>query len=258
MIKALASTSGQGPALWAIDPWGPSTGTMHQVLSPDERARLARLASIVRFKKGEVIYRKGDRADAIFNILSGAVTAYKRAPDGGEHIVAFLLADDFFGLSEEGRYANSTKAIVPVTAYSLPVAELRKHLSKTAELEYHIICKLCQELSQSQRHAFLLCQRRAVSRLAMFLQSIEQLQILRGEQTGEIYLPMDRSDIGEYTGMTLPAVSRAFRSLTTRGIIKVRDRRHVRITDRDGFEKIAGDPPEASATGVQTNPHMAC
>ena len=31
--------------------------------------------------------------------------------------------------------------------------------------------------------------------------------------------------------MTLAAVSRAFRSLTTRGIIKVRNRRHVRITD---------------------------
>jgi hypothetical protein len=48
--------------------------------------------------------------------------------------------------------------------------------------------------------------------------------------------------------MTLAAVSRAFRSLTTRGIIKVRNRRHVRIIDRDGFEKIAGDPLEALAS----------
>jgi CRP/FNR family transcriptional regulator len=75
----------------------------------------------------------------------------------------------------------------------------------------------------------------------MFLQLLEQLQTARGERTTEIYLPMDRSDIGEYVGMTLAAVSRAFRTLTARGIVKVRERRHVRIVDRGAFEKIAGE-----------------
>jgi CRP-like cAMP-binding protein len=75
----------------------------------------------------------------------------------------------------------------------------------------------------------------------MFLQLVEQLEIARGEQTAEIYLPMDRSDIGEYIGITLAAVSRAFRTLNTRGVIKFRDRGHVKIVDRDAFEKIAGE-----------------
>jgi predicted transcriptional regulator len=61
---------------------------------------------------------------------------------------------------------------------------------------------------------------------------------------------MDRSDIGEYTGLTLSAVSRAFRSLTTHGIVKVRERRHLRITDRDAFEKIAGDPVDPQTVAV--------
>jgi len=52
---------------------------------------------------------------------------------------------------------------------------------------------------------------------------------------------MNRSDIGEYIGMSLEAVSRAFGSLTTRGIIKSRDRRHLKIIDRSTFEKILGD-----------------
>jgi CRP/FNR family transcriptional regulator len=205
------------------------------------------MASIVRFKKDEVIYRENDRADAVFNIIRGVVSAYKEAPDGREHIVAFLLADDLFGLSAEGRYANSAKALTPVTAYRLPVSVLRGRLSKDAGLEFRVICKLCQDLRQAQRHALLLSQRKAVSKVAMFLQLMEQLQIARGEPTAEIYLPMDRSDIGQYAGMTLAAVSRAFRTLTARGIIKVRDRRHVRIMDRSAFEKIAGDPMEESA-----------
>ena len=229
---------------------------MHQLLTDDERARLAVLASIVRFKKGEVIYREGDSADAIFNIITGVVTAYREGPGGSEHVVAFLLPDDLFGLSAERMYANSTRAITAVTAYRLPVSVLRSRLSKHAELEFHVICKLCQELRQAQRHAFLLSQKSAVTKLAMFLQMIEQLQIARGEQTAEIYLAMNRSDIGKYIGTTLAAVSRAFRSLNTRGVIKVRNRRHVRITNRSAFEKIAGDPIETPGDPVAERPPM--
>jgi CRP/FNR family transcriptional regulator len=221
---------------------------MHHLLTDDERARLAVMASIVRFKKGELIYRENDPADVVFNIISGVVSAHQKSPDGNEHMVAFLLPDDLFGLAAEGRYTNSTTAITPVSAYRLPVAALRSRLTKDAQLEFHVICKLCQELRQAQRHAFLLSQRSAITKIAMFVQMIEQLQNARSEQTTEVILPMDRSDIGEYTGLTLSAVSRAFRSLTSRGVIGVRDRRRVRIIDRAAFEKIAGDSVESPTT----------
>ena len=79
----------------------------------------------------------------------------------------------------------------------------------------------------------------------MFLQLLESLQVTRGERTAEIYLPMNRSDIGEYLGMPLEAVSRAFRGLTARGIIKSRDRQHLKIADRSTFDKIAADMTNA-------------
>ena len=46
---------------------------MRQLLSEEERARLAVLASIVRLNKGEEIYSEGQRADAVFNIITGVV-----------------------------------------------------------------------------------------------------------------------------------------------------------------------------------------
>jgi hypothetical protein len=92
-----------GPAIRALDPWVPSAGRMHQLLTDEERASLAVIASIVRFKKGETIYWEGDPAKWVFNIITGVVTSYRKAPDGNEHIVSFLLQDDLFGLSTEGR-----------------------------------------------------------------------------------------------------------------------------------------------------------
>jgi CRP-like cAMP-binding protein len=243
MVKTPTPIRGHGPTISALNPWAPSAGRIHQLLTDDQRARVAVMSSIVRFKKRELIYREGDPAEAVFNINTGVVAAFKEGPDGREHIAAFLFADDLFGLSTEGKYTNSTKAITDVIAYRLPVTTLRSHVSKDAALEFHVVCKLCQELRQAQHHAFLPSEKKAVTKLAMFFQLIEELQMAKGQQTAEIYLPMGHSDIGSYVGMTLPAVSRAFKALTTRGVIKLRDRGHVRIIDRDAFDKIAGDPP---------------
>ena len=239
MITLAEPSDRKGPSILGIDPWVPGTprsGARHQLLSEEERSRLAVIASIVRFKKGEDIYHAGDRADAIFNIISGVVKSY--SGNGGDRIVAFLFPKDLFGLSQEGVYTNAARALMPVTAYRLPVSALRNRLSKDALLEYHVICKLCEELRQAQHHAFLLGERRADARLATFLQMLEQLEAASGGASSEIYVPMDRSDIGEYVGLSLAAVSRTFGSLVQRNVIKFRDRRHVRVINRAAFDRI--------------------
>ncbi len=40
---------------------------------------------------------------------------------------------------------------------------------------------------------------------------------------------MDRKDIAEFAGVSLAAVSREFRDLVVRRVIRLRDRRHVKI-----------------------------
>jgi CRP-like cAMP-binding protein len=239
-----------GPAIRAPDPWAPgkpSQGEMPQLLSDEERARLVVIASIVRFKKGDEICREGERAHAIFNIISGVVKAYTHGPGRNELIGSFLFHEDLFGLAEEGRYVSSTKAVTPVTAYRIPVASLRKQFSMDAALEFHVIAKLCHELRQAQRHAFVLASKHTVSKLTLFLQMLEHLQAARGEPMNEIYLPMDRSDISEYVGTTLSAISRAFRTLTALGILNIRNRRHVKVIDRCAFEAITHDVPQGKA-----------
>lgn len=247
---------GGSPSIRAVDLWTAgklSKGKTHQLLSDDERARLAIIASIVRFRKGQEIYRAGAPVDAIYNIISGVVKSYSVDRDGSKRVNAFLFADDLFGLSEEGSYTNSAEAITAVTAYGLPTRKLWAHLHRDAELEFHVICKLCHELRQAQRHALLLARRDALVKVAMFLQLLEQLQTDRGEPTNEIYLPMDRTEVGEYVGMSLAAVSRAFRTLADNGITEARDRRHIKIKNRAAFDQLAGAKSGSSDATAQTS-----
>ncbi len=246
----------RGPAIRALD-WGgagSTHGKMHQLLSDEERARLATIASIVRFEKGTEIYREGDHAEALFNIIGGVVKDCKRNPDGSEHILAFWFPQDLFGLSEDSCYVSSIKTLTPVTAYRIPVAALRGRLSTDPLLEFHLIVKLCYELRQAQRHAFMLARTRTIPKLTMFLQMLEEMQAANGEPTNEIYLPMNRSDIAEYIGTSLAAVSRAFHTLAARDIIQTRNRKHVKIIDRAAFDRFAGNVTVGEQVSVQENP----
>jgi CRP-like cAMP-binding protein len=237
----------QGPAVRALDPWlpgNPGHHRTHQLLGDRERARLALISSAVRFKRGAEIYREGDNADAVFNVISGVVKAYTQGPGRDELVAAFLFPEDLFGLAQEGHYVNSTKAVTPVTAYRIPVAALRSQFSTDATLEFHVIAKLCHELRQAQRHAFVLASKHTVAKLTLFLQMLAQLELAKGEPVNEIYLPMSRSDIADYVGASLAAISRAFRTLTTRGVLQVRNRQHVKVIDQRAFEKLTNDRQE--------------
>jgi len=223
-----------GPILYAIDPWSPSA--RRQFLDERKSARLAKIASIARFKKGDQIYHGSGIAEAAFSLKSGVVTTYVSSPSGGQHITAFLYPGDIFGLCEQGRYTNCAKAATSVVAYRLPIAALQRLLSEDADLDLDVIVKLCEEVRHAQHHALILSQRRAVSRLAMFLDLQERLQAINGEIASEIFLPMDRTEIADFIGLSLAAVSRAFSALIARRTITCRDRRHVRIDDRADLE----------------------
>jgi len=83
----------------------------------------------------------------------------------------------------------------------------------------------------------------------LFIQFLETLQAAQSEFTEEIYLPMTRSDIGAYLGMSPEAVSRSFRELANGGAIAFRDRRHLKIIDRALLEASIAEnqePPAAS------------
>jgi CRP-like cAMP-binding protein len=136
---------------------------------------------------------------------------------------------------------NSAEAVTTVSAYRVPTRALEAKLRGDSGLEFSVICKLCHELREAQRHAFLLSQRHAVAKVGLFLQMLESYQAARGESTEEIYLPMSRSDIAAYIGTSLEAVNRSFRDLARQGIIALRNSRHLKIVSRTDLEAIAAD-----------------
>ena len=246
--KSPSGPPGGGPSIIVPDLWIPGEKPGHS-LPDDERALLAVIASISRYKKGETIYREGEQAATVLNIITGIVKSFKVLPDNKQHIVGFLFPNDLIGLAEHGRYVNSAEAVTAVTLYRLSTRALEPLLRQNAKLDFEVIGKLCHVLCEAQHHAFLLSKHSAIARIGLFVQFLETLQAAQGESTEEIYLPITRSDIGEYLGISPETVSRSFKELASHGAIAFRDRRHLKTIDRALLEAAIAEnqePPAAS------------
>jgi CRP-like cAMP-binding protein len=240
--RFLAGPWFEAPAMWAVGGGEPGYS-----LNNEDREALRAFATIVRFRKGETIYREGEAAGSVFNIASGVAKAYAATPDAAAHIACFLLPGDLFGLARDGRYVNTVEAVTALIAYRLPVAIIEPRLLRRAVLDFLVVCKLCHELREEQRHGLLLSRKSAAAKIGLFLQMMETQRGTQKEPKAEILLPMSRADIAQYTGLTPEAVSRALQALVAEGAIRVHGRRNITITDRGRLEAAIADVRQRGA-----------
>lgn len=227
-----------GPSINAIPFRHGENGFPMPILSEIERGRLALIATVVHFPRGAVLHQQGDDLVCIHDIIHGVVKAYHPAADGHRTILGFLFPGDLVGLAENNRYVNTAEAVTSVTAYRLPIAPLERLLRRDPDLELHFLCKVCHELRGAQRHAILLARQDASGRIALFLHLLRGQGARDGRRAIILTLPMRRSDIAEYVGLSMEAVSRALRGLERDGILHFHDPRTVEIADLARFEQL--------------------
>ena len=232
---ALAEVVEAGPSLRAI-PFGPGTGDSIGLLSSRQRSQISGIATSLQLPRGQLIYREGANAHSVCIIATGIVKLFRDLPSGKRRVMAFLFADDLFGLAQSGRYVNSAQAVTPVTLYSMRLATLADTLRHDAGLAVQFLCKVAHELGQSLGHNAIVTRRDALGRVTMFLRRLEQNA--PSGQEGAIEFPMSRVDAANYLGLSLEAVSRAMSQLERSGIIALDGRRSVRVLDRMRFERI--------------------
>jgi CRP/FNR family transcriptional regulator len=184
------------------------------------------------------VYRAGAAAASVFIVGDGVVKSFRDLPSGRRRIVAFLFARDLFGLARAGHYVNTVQAITPVRLFELEIKALAELFKRDWELELQFLCKTIHVLRESQHHNIIIGRRSAVGRLAM-LMGLLMTQNGRGYGEREVAIPMTRSDIANYLGLSLEAVVRASRRLEQQGIVEFVNRHHARIIDRQRFEALA-------------------
>jgi len=232
----MVDSSDDGPSLRAAS-FGPGVRDVVRLLSPRQRSQIADIATVMQLPSGSLVYREGTNANSIFIVADGVLKTFRDLPSGKRRVLAFLFRDDAFGLAQSGHYVYSVQTIRPATLYRIRVPALMDILKHDADLTFHFLCKVTHELRGALRHNLIMARRDAVGRLAMFLLMLEQNA--RAHSDSRIEIPMSRSDVANYLGLTHESVSRALSRLERNSIIAFAGRHELRVLDRARFEKLA-------------------
>jgi CRP/FNR family transcriptional regulator/CRP/FNR family nitrogen fixation transcriptional regulator len=190
-----------------------------------------------RFRRGEAIYFEGDSAETWFEVTEGVARTCRFHADGHRQLTGFHYAGDVFGVGEQARL-ESAEAVTDVVCWC---AAKRTNDSAAGASGYEQA--LVKALSSANRCIFLFGRRTAPQRIAAFLlMTAEQLHA----QT-EVELPMCRTDIADYLGLTIHTVSRTITQLCEDHLIALQGSQHCRILDRAGLMTLAGGQDWAPA-----------
>jgi len=181
------------------------------------------------------LFREGDPAALVHQLVEGAVMLYKLLPDGRRQIVEMLIgAGDVFGISSLPVYDCCAETLVA----SEVIMYERATVERSPDLSHEIAARLQAQFCAMHEHALLLGRKNALERVASF---VMRCVPRRGgfncpgprgaDDSACIRLGMTREEIADYLGLTLETVSRVFSKLRRRGILSIDQHGQLCVND---------------------------
>jgi CRP/FNR family transcriptional regulator, anaerobic regulatory protein len=210
-------------------------------LPPQTAGRILAVSTLEKKLPGQNVFGEGDNADNIYEVVSGMLRLYKLLPDGRRQITGFLSAGQILGLAPEGSYVYAAEAITEVTLCRYTRRAVERLMDEVPGFARRLLAVTSHELRAAQDQMLLLGRKAAGEKVASFL------LLMAAQQSGKdaVSVPMTRTDIADYLGLTIETVSRTFTKLKLDEVIALPTRGRVDILDRDRLEEFAaGDGDE--------------
>ena len=186
------------------------------------------IASEFVYGKDEEIFGEDEAAEHVYQVISGAVRTYKLLSDGRRQIGTFLLPGDVFGLESAPTHRLTAEAIIETRVRLVKRCGLEKAAATNVQVAHKLWSMTAGELKHAEDHMLLLGRKNAMEKVATFLLEMDG----RLSAAGMMDLPMCRRDIGDYLGLTLETVSRAFSELHAKGILSLSGARQIALRNR--------------------------
>jgi CRP-like cAMP-binding protein len=187
----------------------------------------------LHFKKGEQIFKEGEKVNGIYFVYNGKVKVHKKWGTEKELIIRFAKKGDIFGhrgLGHESYYPISATAIEPVDACFIDLDFFQATLKVNYEFIYQLLLFFADELQESERKMRNLAHMQVKGRIAQALLALRDKFGLSPE--GAIDITLSRQDLAFFAGTTYETVFRIINELAQDHII-VLDGKNIAIADAD-------------------------
>ncbi|MGJ8569800.1 MAG: Crp/Fnr family transcriptional regulator [Hoeflea sp.] len=187
-----------------------------------------------RVEPGVELIGETRQPESYSNIISGVVKLTKLMADGRQQIVGLQFAPDFLGRPFRSESGITADAATEVNVCSFPKAMLDQMIKDTPELEHRLLEQALKELDEARDWMLTLGRKTASEKVASFLYLIAthinpELETGPGAGAVSFELPLTRSDIADFLGLTIETVSRQMTKLRKDEVIRIHNNRHVEV-----------------------------
>ena len=171
---------------------------------------------------GQHLFYESDRADTVYEVVSGVFRMSRVEQGGRRQVIAFGFPGDLIGLPGNGRHTTECEAATSAEVIAHRIGDLARP-DRNPELHALIMTAALDEIRMLQDHFVMIGRRPASEKVAAFLTLLlERIGEPRGAHR-VIRLPMNRSDIADFLGLTPETISRSITQLRSQRVIALED-----------------------------------
>ncbi len=216
-------------------------------LSSDALTGLNAIARDKAVKPGETILSPLDISPPLANIVSGVVKLSSGLSDGRSQIVGLQFASDFLGRPFKTSCAYQAEAVTEVRLCMYERSDFEAVSQAHPNLKHHLLTHTLDELDAAREWMLLLGRKSARERIASFLMMVSR----RNSEDGcsaptdmnfaRIELPLTRSDIADFLGLTTETVSRQMSKMKRDGLITLEGGRTVIVPNLELLQAVGAN-----------------
>jgi len=212
---------------------------------------LSKVAQRKLLKANSNVTMVGDDITHYSNILSGVIKLSKTMKDGRQQTVGLQFSNDFVGEPFHKTSEVDISSAGEVHMCSFPKEILDTMILNSPELGIKMHEKAWKDLEEARNWLLALGRKSALEKVASFLALVAtRSQALQVDDSADgesvrnevvIELPLSKSELADFLGLTLETVSRKFTELRKKRILDPIDRRTVMVHDVRYLQRIS-DP----------------
>lgn len=187
----------------------------------------------------EHLFLSGDEHTHVYQVLEGVVGLYRMLADGRRQIVSFYYPGDLIGVVDQTFSQHHAEALCDTRVRCIPAKTIETLMASEPGFVQALLNTMATELAETRDQVLSLGRKSALEKLATFLLRISGRNAREKHDELRLHLPVTRSEIGDYLGLTIETVSRNITKLRAAGVINLERKSVIQIIDLQKLNDIA-------------------
>jgi CRP/FNR family transcriptional regulator, cyclic AMP receptor protein len=195
--------------------------TLFGLAPAEELAAVVAVSRLRSFRRGQVVFSRGDPGDTVIVVVSGQVKVVIRSADGGELTLTVIGTGGLFGelsVADSGPRSTDAETLEECQLLLVPRAQVQDLCARVPSVAQALTASIAATLRRLTGEAGDLVFLDLPRRVAKIL-----LSQPRGAD-GTIQLRMSQEELAHQVGGTRQSVNAALRGFERRGWLEMRDR----------------------------------